>query len=98
MSAPLMFETTAPSSSPVGLTVILPKPCSNCGLNSTVIGSSVGPHYARLNCECCGSHRGWLRAATYKFLSDVIVNLGRPSEPILVRLNQSPPSGADNSQ
>jgi hypothetical protein len=60
MSAPFqltMFETTAPSSSPIGLTVILPKPCGNCGLNSTIIGSSVGPHYARLNCEWMAQSR-----------------------------------------
>jgi hypothetical protein len=89
-----MFETAAPSSSPIGLTVILPKPCGNCGSDSAIIGSSRGPHHANLLCECCSRHRGWLSGTTYKFLSDVIENFGRPTEPILVRQNQSPPSGA----
>jgi hypothetical protein len=94
MNAPVqlaMFETTTPSSSPIGLSVLLPKPCSNCGSDSTIIGSSAGPHYGRLNCECCGSHRGWLSGSTYKFLSDVIENFGRPNKPIEIRHNQSVP-------
>jgi hypothetical protein len=90
-----MLETTVPSSLPIGLTVILPKPCSNCGSDSTIVGSSAGPHYARLNCECCGRHRGWLSGTTYKFLSDVIANFGQPIEPICIRYNQSSPPGAD---
>jgi hypothetical protein len=101
MNAPVqlsMFESTSPSSSPIGLTVIVPKPCSNCGSDAAVIGSSRGPHHASLLCECCGGHRGWLSGSTYKFLSDVIENFGRPAEPILVRQNQSPPSGADKPQ
>jgi hypothetical protein len=94
MNAPVqlaMFETTAPSSSPIGLSVILPKPCGDCGSDSTIVGSSAGPHYARLNCECCGRHRGWLSGTTYKFLSDVIESFGRPAEPIHIRYDQSVP-------
>jgi hypothetical protein len=93
-----MLDITTPSSSPIGLIVILPKPCSNCGSDSAVVGSSRGPHHASLLCECCDRHRGWLSGTTYRFLSDVITNFGRPTEPILVRQNQSPPSGADNPQ
>lgn len=98
MNAPAqlaMFETTAPSSLPIGLTVILPKLCGNCGSDSAAVGSSRGPHHASLLCECCDRHRGWLSGSTYKFLSDVIENFGRPTEPILIRHNQSPPPGAD---
>jgi hypothetical protein len=101
MNAPVqlsMFESTSPSSSPIGLTVIVPKPCSNCGSDAAVIGSSRGPHHASLLCEHCGGHRGWLSGTTYRFLSNAIENFGRPSEPILVRQNQSPPSSADNPQ
>ncbi len=88
-----MFGSTiaTPSSSPVGLAVILSKLCGNCGSDIATIGSSTGPHYARLNCECCGGHRGWLSGATYRFLSDVIENFGRPNEPIEIRHNQSVP-------
>jgi hypothetical protein len=88
-----MFQNvTTPSSSPVGLGVILPKQCTDCGSDSAIIGSSRGPHHAALLCECCGSHRGWLRGTTYKILCDVIENFGRPTEPILIRHNQSVPT------
>jgi hypothetical protein len=80
---------TTPSSSPVSLSVILPKPCRNCGYDTAIVGSSAGPHYARLNCCSCGCHRGWLGGQTFHFLSDVIDNFGRPTEPILIRRNQS---------
>jgi hypothetical protein len=95
MSAPFqlaMFDGITPSSSPVGLSVILPKPCGNCGSDSAIIGSSRGPHHASLLCECCGGHRGWLSGSTYKFLSDVIANFGRPTEPIWIRYSQSVPT------
>jgi hypothetical protein len=93
-----MFGAITPSSSPVDLSIILPKPCSNCGSDSAVVGSSRGPHHASLLCDCCGGHRGWLPGAAFKFLSDVIDNFGRPTEAIEIRRNQSPPSGADNPQ
>jgi hypothetical protein len=95
MNAPVqlaMFETTAPSSSPVGLSVILPRQCGNCGSDNAIIGSSRGPHHASVLCACCGGHRGWLSGTTYRFLSDVIENFGRPTEPILIRHNQSVPT------
>jgi hypothetical protein len=69
-----------PSSSPVGLAIILRRPCCNCGDERATIGNSAGPHAARLNCCGCGDHRGWLSAATFKFLCDVIDNFGRPIE------------------
>jgi hypothetical protein len=93
MSAQIsMFESTSPSSSPIGLSVIVPKPCRNCGSDSAVIGSSRGPHHASLLCEGCGGHRGWLSGATFKFLSDVIEHCGRPTEAIEIRHNQSVPT------
>ena len=101
MNAPFqsdIFGTLTPSSSPVGLFVILPKQCGNCGSDHAIVGSSRGPHHASVFCDCCGSHRGWLSGTTYRFLSDVIENFGRPNEPIEIRRNQSPPSGADHSQ
>jgi hypothetical protein len=102
MNAPVQLSMfgviTPPSTSPVGLSVILPRQCSNCGSDSAIVGSSAGAHHARLNCYGCGSHRGWLSGAAFKFLSDVIDNFGRSNEPIEIRRNQSPPSGADNPQ
>jgi hypothetical protein len=101
MNAPFqlsMFESTSPSSSPIGLSVILPSQCRNCCSDGAVVGSSRGPHHASLLCECCGGHRGWLSGTTYSFLSDVTENFGRPTGPIEIRHNQSPPSGADNPQ
>lgn len=77
------------SSSPVSLAIILRRICCNCGHERATIGSSAGPHAARLNCCGCGDHRGWLSAATFKFLCDVIDNFGRPIEPIEIRQNQS---------
>jgi hypothetical protein len=96
MNAPFqidMFSSTiaTPLSSPVGLAVILPKLCGSCGSDIATIGSSAGPHYARLKCECCGGHRGWLSGTTFKFLSDVIENFGRPNKAIEIRRNQSVP-------
>jgi hypothetical protein len=99
MNAPAqlsLFESISASSLPIGLCVIMPKPCRNCGSDAAVIGSSRGPHHARLNCECCDSHRGWLSGTAYKFLSDVIENCGRPTEPIEIRHNQSSSPDADN--
>jgi hypothetical protein len=95
MNAPFqidMFGTVTPSSSPIGLSVILPKPCGNCGSAAAVVESSRGPHHASLLCDRCGGHRGWLSGTTYRFLSGVIENFGRPSEPIEIRHNQSVPT------
>ena len=93
MSAPIqlsMFDTvTTPSSSPIGLDVILPRQCHDCGSDTAIIGSSAGPHHARLECRGCGRHRGWLSAGTFRFLSDVIDNFGRPTEPIIVNSRKS---------
>ena len=87
-----MFTATTPSSSPVGLSVVLPKPCRSCGADTAVIGSSAGPHHASLACSRCGVHRGWLSGTTFRFLSDVIDGFGRPTEPIVIRHNQSVPT------
>jgi hypothetical protein len=84
-----MFGATMPSSSPVGLVVVPPKPCRDCGSDTVIIGSSAGPHHARLNCCGCGCHRGWLSGETFRFISGVIDNFGRPTEPIEIRHNQS---------
>jgi hypothetical protein len=52
---------TVPSTSVVGLTVRLSKPC-RCGRMTATVGSSKAMHAASLTCEC-GRHRGWLSQA-----------------------------------
>ena len=90
---PELFGSTAseaPASSPVGLTVIVPRTCLNCQKpyrwphTTAVIGSSAGPHAARLNCLKCGSHMGWLSNEAHRFICEVIAKCGRPTEPIEV--------------
>jgi hypothetical protein len=94
---PLFSEPiTEPSTSVIGLQVTLPGPC-RCGESVAVTRSSRGPHHAGLLCDCCGGHRGWLSGATFRFLSDVIENFGRPIEPIEIR-QPHPRVSADNSQ
>ena len=99
MNAPVqlsMFAATTPSSSPVGLAVVLPKPCRNCGYDTAIVGSSTGPHHASLACSCCGVRRGWVSAATYRFISTIIDTFGRPVEPIVVTTNSR--AGVDDPQ
>jgi hypothetical protein len=80
-----LFGTTVTSTALVGIEAVLPKACAGCGGNVVVLGSSRGPHFARLNCTACGSHRGWASAASCQFINTVIDNFGRPSEPIVIR-------------
>jgi hypothetical protein len=89
MNAPAqlsMFASTSPSSSPVGLHIILPQQCQ-CGEFIAITGSSRGPHYASLICSGCGTHRAWMSSATYNFLTTIIDQFGRPVEPIEICLN-----------
>jgi hypothetical protein len=86
-SQALLFpELTSPSSSVIGLEVILPRSCQ-CGESIAVIGSSRGPHHALLICSRCGVHRGWVSGETYRFISTIIDTIGRPVEPINVITN-----------
>jgi hypothetical protein len=83
-----LFGSTiaAPSTSIIGLTVILPRPCHACGSFKAVIGSSAGPHCARYVCGDCCLFLSWMRAETYAFVCDVVDNFGRPTEPITIRM------------
>jgi hypothetical protein len=85
------LSAAASSTSVVGLEVILPRACQ-CSETVATLGSSRGPHHASLVCTRCGVHRGWLSGETFRFLSDVIENFGRPIEPIEIRHNQSVPT------
>ena len=87
-----IFPATAPaSSSPVGLTIIVPRVCPGCAgkrnvwpHTTAIIGSSAGPHAAGLHCLRCGHHMGWLSNETHRFIVEVIDKCGRPTEPIEV--------------
>ena len=82
------FNKALPSTSPIaGLTVRLEDgtPCRNCGCCEAVIGSSVGPHEARLNCWRCNGHRGWVSQRTASWITSVVERFGPPSEAILIR-------------
>jgi hypothetical protein len=80
-----MFGAVAPSTSIIGLTAILPKPCHWCGANSVMIGSSRAMHHARLDCSECGRHRGWASGEAVLFLQGIIDHFGRPDQPVIVR-------------
>jgi hypothetical protein len=83
-----LFEsTTPPSTSVVGLTVVLPRACRSCGETMTTIGSGKGPHHAALFCVSCGAHVGWMGRESFDFVTTVIDNFGRPEAAIVVRSN-----------
>lgn len=81
----LFGGATIPSTSLIGLEAILPKPCASCGSNVVVMGSSAGPHWARLNCATCNAYRGWASAEACRFINEIINSFGRPAEAIIVR-------------
>lgn len=85
-----MFGTVVPSTSIVGLMVLLEeRPCQLCGSLEATIGASAGPHCASLICAACSRHRGWLSAATYSFITNTVDTFGRTHEPITVRFKNS---------
>jgi hypothetical protein len=85
-----------------GLTARLPEPC-RCGSNVVTIEASKNSNCAALRCAC-GCHRGLVSKAAARFLAEIIVRFGTPTERIVVRDNSSnicasaqtatPPSGA----
>jgi hypothetical protein len=85
MSAQIeMFTATAPSTSLIGLMVILPRQCRACGGVIAIIGSSKGPHQAALHCVC-GNHVGWMGKESFNFVCTIIDHFGRPEAAITVR-------------
>jgi hypothetical protein len=82
----LSFESaTTPSTSALGLLVTLQRACC-CGSITGAVGSSCGPHAARLVCAQCGRFNIWLSAERAGFIDSVIDTVGdRPSAPILLR-------------
>jgi hypothetical protein len=80
-----MFGSTVASTSPAGLTIILPRPCRSCGETMAVIGSSKGPHCAELHCVACDMHVGWMGRESFNFVAAIIDRFGRPEDAIVVR-------------
>lgn len=88
MQLNMFREVTQASTLAFGLIVKLPDACS-CGATQATVGSSAGPHHASLRCRACERHRGWMSGETYNFITRVIDNFGRPTEPISVRFKNS---------
>jgi hypothetical protein len=82
---PDLFGATAPSTGIVGLIVVPPSRCPSCSSPNATIGSSAGPHAARLTCIGCGRHRGWLSAESFGFIAEIANKFGRPTTPIVIR-------------
>ncbi len=81
----LFAEITTPSTSALGLLVMLPRACP-CGAIAGVVGSSCGPHVAKLVCAQCGRFGMWLSAEHVSFINSTIdVVGGRPAAPIVLR-------------
>ena len=80
-----LFGSTVPSTSLIGLTVVLPRPCRSCGETATTVGSSKGPHHAALHCVACGRHVGWMSQESFNFVCAIVDRFGRPEDAIVVR-------------
>jgi hypothetical protein len=80
-----------PQSPLAGLTIRLerkdhsPVACNNCGKVQATLGSSAGPHAARIFCPCCNNHRGWLGKHTAAFILEIVTHYGVPNDGIVVR-------------
>jgi hypothetical protein len=84
-----LFETTTPSTSALGLLVTLPRACQ-CGSTTGAVGSSAGPHHARVVCGQCGRFHSWLPATAIAGINEQIDHIGgRPSQPIILRDSNS---------
>jgi hypothetical protein len=81
----LFGDVTIPSTSLLGLAVILPRLCRACDETMATIGSSKGPHHAALHCVGCGNHVGWLGRESFDFVCAIIDHFGRPEAAIVVR-------------
>jgi hypothetical protein len=87
-SPPSSSALTAPSSalSPIiEFWVQMPRGCRACGSNVAIVGSSCGPHAARLTCTECGIHAGWMGAREVAFITKIATTFGRPTTPIVAR-------------
>ena len=68
----------------IGIEIKMSRRC-RCQHDLFVVGPGRGAHRASLHCTRCARHCGWLSHRAAKFLSDVIEQFGRPTEPVCVR-------------
>ena len=78
--------TPARDADVVGLPIVMPTLCPRCYGVTATIGAGRGPHRASLMCGC-GCHLGWMSAETFSFITAIVRQFGRPTEPIKVRFN-----------
>ena len=81
--------TLAPTDPLLGLGVLLPDACKQCGSREATIGPGAGPHLASLHCQCGVHFRGWVGARTHAFLTEIVAKFGRPETPIEIRRQRS---------
>jgi hypothetical protein len=85
-----LFAATAPSTSLIGLAVLMPSDCPACGARAAVLGSSRAMHHAAIRCAECDRHRGWVSAAFAAFVGAILDEFGRPTAPIILRSRGGP--------
>jgi hypothetical protein len=73
----------------IGLRVQTSQGCRTCGSNLAIIGSSAGPHAARLTCAECSMHAGWLGRRKVDFIARIAATFGCPLTPIILRQRSS---------
>jgi hypothetical protein len=56
-----------------------------CGSRIATLGSSAGPHEARITCDNCGTHRGWISREAANGILELIEHFGVPDTPIVFR-------------
>ena len=72
--------------SPVGLIVRChEKPCRECGSIDSIIGNGDDQRFEMV-CAVCGAHRGRPSEKTLSFIIGIIRQVGRPTEPIILRI------------
>jgi hypothetical protein len=69
------------------------RPCPDCQSVDCLIGSADVPHpYGQMICVVCDRHRGQINKRAHAFISEIIRNFGRPTEPIQLCIKNSSPS------
>ena len=81
----------APNPAISGLVAKLPDVCKKCGSHLAIIGPASVPHRASLHCKECRTFRGWVSDTSLKFVSKVVEQFGKPTEPILILRGKSEP-------
>jgi hypothetical protein len=81
----------APNPAINGLVAKLPDICKKCGSHLAIIGPAPVPHRASLHCKECRAFRGWVSDTSFKFVSKVVEQFGKPTEPILILRGKSEP-------